>query len=96
MVMMQLPILGQIYVREWLDLEWDKYVMGDCHPEARFFIRDGEAVCWHLRTDFPDDAPHTPEEAKEYMDPTEDNYQNITEELHEYAEKATEVLADDC
>lgn len=96
MVMMQLPIGGGIYIREWLDLEWDHYTRGSCHPEARFFIRNGEPVCWHLRTEFPDDAQHSPEEAKKFIDPNQKDYPNITEELHTYADKAAKVFPDDC
>ena len=49
--MMKLPIGDNYYLREWLDLTWDHYTDEDCHPEVRFFIRDGDVTCWHLRTD---------------------------------------------
>lgn len=92
MVMMQLPLGNNYYIREWLDLTWDHYVDGDCHPEARFFIRDGEVTCCHLRTDFPDTAAHDPAKAKRYFDPSTNDFNGLTEEVHEYAETAANAL----
>jgi len=41
-VMQQMPHGGIVVVREWLDLNFSFYARGDCHPEIRFFIDEGE------------------------------------------------------
>lgn len=95
MVMMSFPVVDHIYFREWLNLTWDNYVREDVHPEVRFFIRDGDVVCSHLRTAFPEDYSHSPEAAKEYFDPDKKNYPTLTENVHEYAATAADIFADD-
>lgn len=52
--MMQMPIGDQVYLREWLDLDWNTYGRETQHPEVRAFIRDGEVVCHHPRLEWRD------------------------------------------
>jgi len=53
--MMQMPLGEKLYLREWLDLDWNSYARNSLHPEVRAFIRDGEVVCHHPRLEWDDD-----------------------------------------
>lgn len=50
--MMGMPVGEQLYLREWLDLNWNAYARESLHPEVRVFVRDGEVVCYHPRLDW--------------------------------------------
>lgn len=47
--MMQLPLGESLWIREWLDLNHCNYVEANLHPEVRFFIENGDVLCWHPR-----------------------------------------------
>lgn len=53
-LMMEIPLGEQLYLREWLPLNWNAYARETCHPEVRAFIRDGEVVCHHSRLEWRD------------------------------------------
>jgi hypothetical protein len=48
-IMMQMPLGESLWLREWLDLDWNAYGREQMNPEVRTFIRDGEIVCYHPR-----------------------------------------------
>lgn len=94
MTMKQTPIGHGIYLREYLPLTWDNFSEHDYHPEVRFFIRDGEIVCFHLRTNLPDNPKHSEKEIREYFDPCESNYSRLTDTVHDYAETVASEFND--
>jgi len=94
MIMQQTPIGEGIYFREYLPLTWDNHTREDYHPEVRFFLRDGEVVCFHLRTDLPDDPKHSNEEISKYFDPNHSDHPRTTEKVHEYAEQVAQEFND--
>ncbi|WP_153952960.1 hypothetical protein [Halosegnis longus] len=49
LAMQGLPVGEQLWLREWLDLDWAGDDLDPWHPEIRAFIDDGEVLCWHLR-----------------------------------------------
>jgi len=94
MIMRQTPIGRGIYFREYLPLTWDKFTRADYHPEVRFFIRDGEVICHHLRTDLPDDPLHEREDITRFFDPDHASFPKITQAVHEYAEQVAATFND--
>lgn len=94
-VMMGMPTGGHLYFRELLNLTWNNYIQEPAHPEVRFFVRDGEVLCHHLRVDI-DNQEHE-QTARSFMDPDSRDYSSVTEEVHQYAEAVAEAFADhDC
>lgn len=53
--MMQMPLGSQVYLREFLDLDWNHYARNTLHPEVRVFVRDGDVVCYHPRLEWEQD-----------------------------------------
>lgn len=93
-VMMQMPLGKNIYLREWLDLDWHGYARDTCHPEVRFFIRNGEVTCYHLRSDFRNQE-HLKDKARAFFDKTNSDYPTLTETVHEYAQTVAEAVSDE-
>jgi len=91
-VMMQMPLGGQIYLREWLDLEWCLYSRHNLHPEVRIFIRDGEVVCHHPRNDWSDiNGPES-----EFFDNAVDIIERAWDDtLQPYAKQVAEEFDDE-
>jgi len=91
--MMQMPLGKYLHFREWLDLEWVAYGSRyTYHPEIRFFLRDGEVTCYHLRSEFGQHEEFK-SKARQYIEPDNGFFDSITEEVHSYAESLADELA---
>jgi len=93
-VMMQLPHGDTLYMREWLDLDWVEEGYQTFHPEVRFFVRDGEVVCNHLRTEIDEEHAFA-DRARAYFAESTPRHTNLTAEVHSYAERVAEGLSDE-
>lgn len=56
--MMQMPLGGQVYLRDFVDLDWGYDALGTLHPEIRVFIRGGEIICYHPRLEWEENEDY--------------------------------------
>jgi hypothetical protein len=85
-VMMSLPLGESLWLREWLDLNHCNYARDNLNPELRFFIEDGDVMCWHPRLEGFDRV----ESGEEFREIAEDLIEQNAENLRVYAERVAE------
>lgn len=66
--MMSMPVGENLWLREWLDLNWCVYARDTLHPECRAFIEDGEVLCYHPRLEGFRNYEHHRETAEEFIE----------------------------
>jgi len=66
--MMHMPIGESLWLREYLDLDWNHYARENQCPEVRVFIRDGEIACYHPRLEGFDGYENNRETAENFIE----------------------------
>lgn len=90
-LMMEVPLGQQLYLREWLDLEWWTANRRTLHPEVRVFIRDGEVTCHHQRTEWDSINAQT----DEYKAQAAELIKHHWDSINTYASQIADEFQDD-
>jgi hypothetical protein len=92
--MMQMPLGDSLWLREYLDVNWNHYARQNQNPEVRAFIRDGEVVCYHPRLEGFDGDEDNRESAIDQIERAWPREVELGERRHEglitYAERVAD------